>query len=520
MLGAPRVESSRASRSCTSGVHEGRHDDEVGPIAAEVFGRWWRDGDLVRRLRRRRDRATRSPRACAPRSTASPTGTRARRAVVVSHGGAMAVGITALCRQPRPVVRLAAHPRQRRGRRARAHGGRLALRVLGRDLARLTGTARRSARQTGVRRPSRERRIDRCCVVLVLAVLAAAVLGARCPGRRRTPRPTPTRRAGRPEYAPVVVVREQPGACGTVSPTCPRRSTTVLGQTDVVLRGPEGQSISAPTADGPRRQGRGLVPRPARATRSTPGCDYERWFDQASQGTAPTVYARVATDPDHPGSPRPAVLVLLGLQRLERQARGRLGDGPALVRRRARVDEALDVGSDERRVRAARGLRDRRRGPTRSCTRTATTSRSTRARARTRRTTRRRSGSGRARRPASAATTPSRRARVVRPEVVVLPATRARRATSGSTSPGAGGRRRRRSTTARRARTPRPSGSTRSRGRSSRAARTPWRCRPWAGPAVTGFCELTEAGSLLFIAAARPARRSSSGCWRCCWSSS
>ncbi len=33
----------------------------------------------------------------------------------------------------------------------------------------------------------------------------------------------------------------------------------------------------------------------------SPGCDYERWADEATGSLAPTVYARVASDPEHPG---------------------------------------------------------------------------------------------------------------------------------------------------------------------------------------------------------------------------
>ncbi len=32
-----------------------------------------------------------------------------------------------------------------------------------------------------------------------------------------------------------------------------------------------------------------------------PGCDYERWANRVTEGTAPTVYAHVATDPGYPG---------------------------------------------------------------------------------------------------------------------------------------------------------------------------------------------------------------------------
>ena len=92
---------------------------------------------------------------------------------------------------------------------------------------------------------------------------------------------------------------------------------------------------------GQDRAGRRATSRPratsttstSRATRSHPGCDYEQWGRRITQGTKPTVYAHVATDPGHPGQARAAVLVLLRLQRLEQHARGRLGDDPARLRR-------------------------------------------------------------------------------------------------------------------------------------------------------------------------------------------
>ena len=78
------------------GIHEGQHDDNVGPVALEVFSRWWRDEDLsagfpggetgaaiVARMRSALDHV-------ADRHEGGTV-------VVVSHGGAMAVGIGALC---------------------------------------------------------------------------------------------------------------------------------------------------------------------------------------------------------------------------------------------------------------------------------------------------------------------------------------------------------------------------------------------------------------------------------------
>ena len=31
-----------------------------------------------------------------------------------------------------------------------------------------------------------------------------------------------------------------------------------------------------------------------------PHCDYEKWFKEAAAGVTPTLYSRIATDPDHP----------------------------------------------------------------------------------------------------------------------------------------------------------------------------------------------------------------------------
>jgi broad specificity phosphatase PhoE len=77
------------------GHHEGGHDDEVGPIAAEVFGRWWRDGDLSDGFP-----GGETGDQIAARMRAALDGVADRHVgasvVVVSHGGAMAVGITAL----------------------------------------------------------------------------------------------------------------------------------------------------------------------------------------------------------------------------------------------------------------------------------------------------------------------------------------------------------------------------------------------------------------------------------------
>jgi probable phosphoglycerate mutase len=83
------------------GVHEGGHNDEVGPIAIEVFTRWWRDGDLDHAFEggeSGRSIATRM-RACLDQVADEHQGTVA---VVVSHGGVMAVGLTDMCPELTP----------------------------------------------------------------------------------------------------------------------------------------------------------------------------------------------------------------------------------------------------------------------------------------------------------------------------------------------------------------------------------------------------------------------------------
>ncbi len=102
-------------------------------------------------------------------------------------------------------------------------------------------------------------------------------------------------------YAPIVVVRDQSEACGDGEPYLPSAVDSVLGRPDVILRGPSGESIPAPQPTDLAGRGEGwYLDLPGNPLE--PGCDYERWFDASGAGSTPTVYARVATDPDHPGS--------------------------------------------------------------------------------------------------------------------------------------------------------------------------------------------------------------------------
>lgn len=101
-------------------------------------------------------------------------------------------------------------------------------------------------------------------------------------------------------YSPIVVIRDQPAACEDGEPYLPAVVETVLGQPDVLLRGPAGESITAPTAADLAGRGDGwYLDMPGNPL--SPECGYEEWFAQQSPQYAPTVYARIGTDPDHPG---------------------------------------------------------------------------------------------------------------------------------------------------------------------------------------------------------------------------
>lgn len=78
------------------GHHEGETDDTVGQLALEVFTRWWRDDDLTASFTGGEtghqivDRVRTAFDTLADRHEGST-------ALVVSHGGSLAVGLNALC---------------------------------------------------------------------------------------------------------------------------------------------------------------------------------------------------------------------------------------------------------------------------------------------------------------------------------------------------------------------------------------------------------------------------------------
>ena len=103
------------------------------------------------------------------------------------------------------------------------------------------------------------------------------------------------------KYAPVVVVRTQSSACSDGEPYLPTVVGSVLGQPDVVLHGPGGVTIAAPRPSDLAGKGDGwYLDLPGNPL--SPGCDYDSWFSKVPGSRDATVYGRVTTDPDHPGT--------------------------------------------------------------------------------------------------------------------------------------------------------------------------------------------------------------------------
>ena len=104
-------------------------------------------------------------------------------------------------------------------------------------------------------------------------------------------------------YAPVVRLVEQAEECGPGEPYEPLDVDVLFDEPTVALRGPWGGGDLIQVGPSADDLAGGLyeyhLDFPGNALH--PGCDYERWARRISEGTAPAVYAHVATDPGHPG---------------------------------------------------------------------------------------------------------------------------------------------------------------------------------------------------------------------------
>jgi hypothetical protein len=103
-------------------------------------------------------------------------------------------------------------------------------------------------------------------------------------------------------YAPVVRLVADTSSCEPDKPYQPIDVNVLFGEPTVALTGPWSSDVVkiAPEANdlGPRLFGYHLD-FPGNALQ--PGCDYRDWEARLTKGKTPTVYAHVATDPEHPG---------------------------------------------------------------------------------------------------------------------------------------------------------------------------------------------------------------------------
>jgi hypothetical protein len=136
------------------------------------------------------------------------------------------------------------------------------------------------------------RRLVATCVVLGLALSVAT------PGAVATDSKAAELAA---RYSPIVALRKQEEPCGSGEAYRPTSVKLVLGNPEVALRNPEGILVKkGPTAADLWGLGEGYyLDLPGDPLE--PGCTYEEEFQRWSAGVKPSVYARVASDPDHPG---------------------------------------------------------------------------------------------------------------------------------------------------------------------------------------------------------------------------
>ena len=103
-------------------------------------------------------------------------------------------------------------------------------------------------------------------------------------------------------YAPVVRLVEQVEDCGHGEPYEPLDVDLLFDESTVALRGPWRPTDLVkigPAADDLVDRYEYHLDFPGDAL--DPGCGYERWNRRLTERSRPTVYAHVATDPDHPG---------------------------------------------------------------------------------------------------------------------------------------------------------------------------------------------------------------------------
>ena len=136
------------------------------------------------------------------------------------------------------------------------------------------------------------------------ALLAAPVAASAAPARVPAgPASAADEQALAEKYAPVVRLVEQKVACGPGEPFVPTDVDSLLGNDTVALRGPWDTDDLVQIAPEAADLGKGLTGYHLDFPGSplNPGCSYEEWADEQTQGSTPTTYARVVTEEGRPG---------------------------------------------------------------------------------------------------------------------------------------------------------------------------------------------------------------------------
>ena len=137
-------------------------------------------------------------------------------------------------------------------------------------------------------------------VFAVAALLVTTSMALVAPARARADLTDEQMLAER--YAPVLRLAEQSHECGPGEPYEPTNVDLLLNNPTVALRGPWNATDLvkiAPTAKNLVGRYEYHLDYPGNAL--TPDCDYERWAKQLTEGSEPTAYAHIATDPEYPG---------------------------------------------------------------------------------------------------------------------------------------------------------------------------------------------------------------------------
>jgi hypothetical protein len=128
--------------------------------------------------------------------------------------------------------------------------------------------------------------------VILLALVASPAAGADLADER----------ALAEKYAPVVRLVEQQDVCGYGEPFIPTDVDLLFGEQTVALRGPWNVTDLVeigPSANDLADRFEYHLDFPGNAL--SPGCDYNRWAQRLTQGSAPVVYAHVVGEEEFPG---------------------------------------------------------------------------------------------------------------------------------------------------------------------------------------------------------------------------